>query len=112
MMGYGVRRRFPAPATPFFVPSLFPQPPATLYPPPRIPACLQEDIGLIPRICEGLFDRCLEQAGQQIRFSVEVSYLEIYNEKVKDLLIDSKASESKNLKVREHPQTGIWGVPL
>ncbi|EDQ91427.1 uncharacterized protein MONBRDRAFT_15109, partial [Monosiga brevicollis MX1] len=65
-----------------------------------------EDIGLIPRICEALFDRCTQQSDSDTKFSVEVSYLEIYNEKVKDLLVDPKISEKKSLKVREHPKTG------
>ena len=36
----------------------------------------------------------------------EVSYLEIYNEKVKDLLIKNK--KQTNLKVREHPKVGPY----
>jgi hypothetical protein len=67
---------------------------------------LQEDIGLIPRICETLFDRCDEEADSSTTYTVEVSYLEIYNEKVKDLLVDAKANSSSNLRVREHPKSG------
>jgi len=42
--------------------------------------------GLIPRLCNVLFERIesMSQAGQS--FKVEVSYMEIYNEKVRDLL--------------------------
>ena len=38
-------------------------------------------------------------------YKVEVSYLEIYNERVKDLL---KKNSSHNLKVREHPSQGPY----
>eukprot|EP00045_Choanoeca_perplexa_P007113 m.62822 g.62822 ORF g.62822 m.62822 type:complete len:801 (-) comp13936_c0_seq1:117-2519(-) len=65
-----------------------------------------EDIGLIPRICETLFDRCDEEADSTTTYTVEVSYLEIYNEKVKDLLVDAKTNAKTNLRVREHPKTG------
>lgn len=47
-----------------------------------------------------------KQSGSSFR--TEVSYMEIYNEKVKDLL-NSKSSEyGNNLKVREHPKTGPY----
>ena len=59
------------------------------------------DRGLIPRICETLFQKMVEGT----KYRVEVSYLEIYNEKVKDLL---KKGSTHNLKVREHPTTGPY----
>ena len=36
------------------------------------------------------------------------SYLEIYNEKVRDLLRPSKGKDQYNLKVREHPKEGPY----
>ncbi|KAG7259447.1 hypothetical protein CRUP_000659 [Coryphaenoides rupestris] len=45
-----------------------------------------EQPGLIPRLCCSLFSRTLREAREQEAFTVEVSYLEIYNEKVRDLL--------------------------
>ena len=42
--------------------------------------------GLVPRISQELFNKA--EGGDQNSFSVEVSYLEIYNEKVRDLMID------------------------
>eukprot|EP00049_Salpingoeca_infusionum_P018444 m.357284 g.357284 ORF g.357284 m.357284 type:complete len:947 (+) comp17775_c0_seq1:102-2942(+) len=66
-----------------------------------------EEIGLIPRICEALFQRVEAQQGDNTKFSVTASYLEIYNEKVKDLLVTPGAKKSsKALRVREHPKTG------
>ena len=45
------------------------------------------------------------QKDKNVRFTVEVSYLEIYNERVRDLL---NPSTKGNLKVREHPSTGPY----
>lgn len=68
----------------------------------------QEDEGLIPRICQELFLKMQVSKQSGSSFRTEVSYLEIYNEKVKDLL-NSKCSEyGNNLKVREHPKTGPY----
>lgn len=45
------------------------------------------DKGIIPRICEALFQKIDEnQKDSSILFKVEVSFMEIYNEQVKDLL--------------------------
>ena len=42
--------------------------------------------GIIPRLCEGLFETIAKNEDQDDSCKVEVSYMEIYNEKVKDLL--------------------------
>lgn len=42
--------------------------------------------GLIPRLCSGLFERTQREENEEQSFKVEVSYMEIYNEKVRDLL--------------------------
>lgn len=39
---------------------------------------------------------------------VQVSYLEIYQERVADLLIDRRDKENSSLKVREHPKKGPY----
>ncbi|XP_048391588.1 kinesin-like protein KIF13B isoform X2 [Stegostoma tigrinum] len=62
--------------------------------------------GLIPRLCSKLFERALQEANEEQRFTVEVSYMEIYNEKVRDLL-DPKGSRH-TLKVREHKVLGPY----
>ncbi|KAL9031000.1 MAG: hypothetical protein Q9196_000938 [Gyalolechia fulgens] len=65
-----------------------------------------EDSGVIPRICENMFERIIElQKDKNLTYTVEVSYLEIYNERVRDLL---NPSTKGNLKVREHPATGPY----
>lgn len=61
--------------------------------------------GLIPRICAQLFNKMREERAKGSNFRTEVSYLEIYNERVKDLL---SKSHGQNLKVREHPKTGPY----
>ncbi|NXS53711.1 KI13B protein, partial [Brachypteracias leptosomus] len=62
--------------------------------------------GLIPRLCSGLFERAQKEENEEQSFKVEVSYMEIYNEKVRDLL-DPKGSR-QTLKVREHSVYGPY----
>ncbi|XP_075454796.1 kinesin-like protein KIF13B isoform X2 [Ascaphus truei] len=62
--------------------------------------------GLIPRLCSTLFDRTQKAENEELSFKVEVSYMEIYNEKVRDLL-DPKGSR-QSLKVREHKVLGPY----
>ncbi|KAK7901438.1 hypothetical protein WMY93_018207 [Mugilogobius chulae] len=67
------------------------------------------DKGLIPRICEGLFQQIAENSKSAESFHMEVSFLEIYNERVHDLLQMKSAPTDKNcLKVREHPKEGPY----
>ncbi|XP_063055588.1 kinesin-like protein KIF16B isoform X2 [Engraulis encrasicolus] len=66
------------------------------------------DLGLIPRICEGLFSRIAGTTrADEASFRTEVSYLEIYNERVRDLL-RRKSTKTYNLRVREHPKDGPY----
>ncbi|VDK74837.1 unnamed protein product [Litomosoides sigmodontis] len=63
-----------------------------------------ENPGIIPRLSCSIFQKISELSSDCLSFKVEVSYLEIYNEKVRDLLDPKKTS--KNLKVREHSVLG------
>uniref|UniRef100_A0A672UR86 Kinesin family member 13A n=1 Tax=Strigops habroptila TaxID=2489341 RepID=A0A672UR86_STRHB len=65
-----------------------------------------EQLGLIPRLCCALFQRISVEENESHTFKVEVSYMEIYNEKVRDLL-DPKGSR-QSLKVREHKVLGPY----
>ncbi|KAF7664331.1 hypothetical protein LDENG_00180450 [Lucifuga dentata] len=65
-----------------------------------------EQPGLIPRLCSSLFNRIVREAREGESFTVEVSYMEIYNEKVRDLL-DPKGSRHA-LRVREHKVLGPY----
>uniref|UniRef100_A0A1Q3EUL0 Kinesin-like protein unc-104 n=1 Tax=Culex tarsalis TaxID=7177 RepID=A0A1Q3EUL0_CULTA len=61
--------------------------------------------GVIPMICEDLFRRIQETESADLKYSVEVSYMEIYCERVRDLL---NPKNKGNLKVREHPTIGPY----
>ncbi|XP_025081034.1 kinesin-like protein unc-104 isoform X4 [Pomacea canaliculata] len=61
--------------------------------------------GIIPQLCEDLFERIKRQNCDEIQFSVEVSYMEIYCERVRDLL---NPSNKNSLRVREHPLLGPY----
>jgi kinesin family protein 1 len=64
------------------------------------------EAGVIPKICQDMFERIGSlQEDKNLRCTVEVSYLEIYNERVRDLL---NPTTKGNLKVREHPSTGPY----
>lgn len=71
----------------------------------------EEHRGITPRLCEDLFDRIKTKldAGTSKEWSakVEVSYMEIYLEQVRDLLNPSE-NRKKTLKVREHMLTGPY----
>lgn len=45
-----------------------------------------DQLGLIPRLCNVLFEKIESETSPGLSFKVEVSYMEIYNEKVRDLL--------------------------
>ncbi|XP_036950876.1 kinesin-like protein KIF13B isoform X4 [Acanthopagrus latus] len=62
--------------------------------------------GLIPRLCSALFERTQTEGRKEESFTVEVSYMEIYNEKVRDLL-DPKGGRQP-LRVREHKVLGPY----
>ncbi|XP_053981065.1 kinesin-like protein KIF13B isoform X8 [Hylaeus volcanicus] len=65
-----------------------------------------ENKGIIPRLCDNLFDMIAKQQSSELSYKVEVSYMEIYNEKVHDLL-DPKPNKH-TLKVREHNVLGPY----
>ncbi|GAB1601251.1 kinesin-like protein KIF16B isoform X1 [Argonauta hians] len=67
----------------------------------------QDDHGLIPRICKELFSRMVDGNSS---YRTEVSFLEIYNEKVRDLLQKTNADDKglHTLRVREHPKDGPY----
>ncbi|CAJ0566193.1 unnamed protein product, partial [Mesorhabditis spiculigera] len=56
------------------------------------------------RLCNDLFGRIGNNNGE-VQYSVEVSYMEIYCERVRDLL---NPNSSGNLRVREHPLLGPY----
>ncbi|KAK7735675.1 hypothetical protein SLS53_007416 [Cytospora paraplurivora] len=67
--------------------------------------------GLIPRTCQDLFER-IESAQNEtpnISYSVRVSYFEVYNEHVRDLLVPVIPTQPPYyLKIRESPTEGPY----
>ena len=63
----------------------------------------QENKGIIPRIVEQIFDSIMKSDGS-IEFTVKVSYMEIYMEKIRDLLVP----QNDNLPVHEDKQRGVY----
>ncbi|KAK3066032.1 hypothetical protein LTR53_017772, partial [Teratosphaeriaceae sp. CCFEE 6253] len=63
--------------------------------------------GLIPRTCRGLFERIEAEQNSSITYGVHVSYFEIYNEHVKDLLTRPTTPPSY-LKIRESKSDGVY----
>lgn len=61
-----------------------------------------ENRGIIPRMVDGIFSK-IESAPDEIEFTVKVSMIEIYNEKIRDLLDPKKT----NLKVSDNHKTGV-----
>lgn len=70
-----------------------------------------EQPGLIPRTCEDLFERIESNNSRHISYTVRVSYFEVYNEHVRDLLAPSRHSSNDHpyyLKIRESPTEGPY----
>jgi len=67
----------------------------------------QEQPGLIPRTCEGLFQRIEAEQNNSITYNVHVSFFEVYNEQVRDLLM-TRTSANTNLKIRESKSDGVY----
>ncbi|PKB99781.1 kinesin-domain-containing protein [Rhizophagus irregularis] len=64
-----------------------------------------EDKGIMPLTCCELFNRINNNKDLELTYQVQVSYIEIYNERVRDLL---NPKNKGNLKVREHPALGPY----
>ncbi|XP_037626211.1 kinesin-like protein KIF1A isoform X6 [Sebastes umbrosus] len=66
---------------------------------------VKDQQGIIPLLCEDLFTKFNDNADNSKSYSVEVSYMEIYCERVRDLL---NPKNKGNLRVREHPLMGPY----
>ncbi|KAF9182189.1 kinesin-like protein Klp8 [Haplosporangium sp. Z 767] len=64
-----------------------------------------EERGIIPLSCHELFRRIEANKDPTLSYRVEVSYMEIYCERVRDLL---NPKNKGHLKVREHPSLGPY----
>ncbi|XP_044055174.1 kinesin-like protein KIF1A isoform X27 [Siniperca chuatsi] len=66
---------------------------------------VKDQQGIIPLLCEDLFTKISDNTDNSMSYSVEVSYMEIYCERVRDLL---NPKNKGNLRVREHPLMGPY----
>ena len=62
-----------------------------------------ENKGIIPRAFDHVFDQVAVE--EDMKYMVQASYLEIYNEEVRDLL---GRDVKKKLELHEHPEKGIY----
>ena len=67
-----------------------------------------ENKGIVPISCNEIFRRIGENKDPDKSFEVQVSMLEIYNEKVQDLLINPNKRPTSGLKIRESKVLGIF----
>lgn len=62
--------------------------------------------GIIPRCCEHILNGTRRQSvGKQAKYLLRVSYLEIYNEEIRDLLVKECRYKPE---IKEHPDKGIY----
>ncbi|XP_035032715.2 kinesin-like protein KIF1A isoform X4 [Hippoglossus stenolepis] len=66
---------------------------------------VKDQQGIIPLLCEDLFNKINYNTDNSMSYSVEVSYMEIYCERVRDLL---NPKNKGHLRVREHPLMGPY----
>ncbi|XP_030584099.1 kinesin-like protein KIF1A isoform X1 [Archocentrus centrarchus] len=66
---------------------------------------VKDQQGIIPLLCEDLFTKINDNTNNSMSYSVEVSYMEIYCERVRDLL---NPKNKGHLRVREHPLMGPY----
>ncbi|XP_029001602.1 kinesin-like protein KIF14 [Betta splendens] len=73
-----------------------------------------EEPGVIPRFCRELFSRLASMEHEEVKCHVEMSYFEVYNEKIHDLLVtrDDPNQRRMPLRVREHPVDGPYVAEL
>ncbi|XP_036926426.1 kinesin-like protein KIF14 [Sturnira hondurensis] len=67
-----------------------------------------EEPGIIPRFCEDLFAQVAKTP--EAKYHIEMSFFEVYNEKIHDLLVcKGESGQTKQpLRVREHPVSGPY----
>ncbi|XP_065428666.1 kinesin-like protein KIF14 isoform X3 [Chrysemys picta bellii] len=73
-----------------------------------------DEVGIIPRFCKEIFWKVNLTQQEEVKHRIELSYFEVYNERIHDLLTSSKDANAKKkaLKVREHPILGPYVTGL
>ncbi|XP_057626044.1 kinesin-like protein KIF14 [Chionomys nivalis] len=71
---------------------------------------LNEEPGIIPRFCEDLFAQVAKKQTSEVSYHLEMSFFEVYNEKIHDLLVckGENGQRKQPLRVREHPVSGPY----
>ena len=64
--------------------------------------------GIVPLACEEIFRRISSNTDSEKSYQVTVSMLEIYNERVQDLLINPTKRPKEGLKIRENSTQGVY----
>ncbi|XP_012662067.1 kinesin-like protein KIF14 [Otolemur garnettii] len=59
-----------------------------------------EEPGIIPRFCEDLFAQVVKKQTQEVRYHLEMSFFEVYNEKIHDLLVCKGVNGQRKQPVR------------
>uniref|UniRef100_G3TYJ6 Kinesin-like protein n=1 Tax=Loxodonta africana TaxID=9785 RepID=G3TYJ6_LOXAF len=71
-----------------------------------------EEPGIIPRFCQDLFAQVAKKRTQEkaIKSNLEMSFFEVYNEKIHDLLVckGENGQRKQPLRLREHPISGPY----
>ena len=64
--------------------------------------------GIVPISMFEIFERIKKSPAPNVEYEVQFSMMEIYNERVQDLIIDPKERPGQGLKVREHNKLGVY----
>eukprot|EP01063_Lacrimia_lanifica_P013262 TRINITY_DN1988_c2_g1_i1.p1 TRINITY_DN1988_c2_g1~~TRINITY_DN1988_c2_g1_i1.p1 ORF type:complete len:1115 (+),score=519.76 TRINITY_DN1988_c2_g1_i1:95-3439(+) len=73
-----------------------------------------DHMGISPRIIEGLFEQIEADKTEKpkVIYKIECTFIEIYNEQVKDLFAKKKSADYAAVKIRQHPVFGVQVVGL
>ena len=70
-----------------------------------------ENKGIVPRACDEIFkriDQAKAKGESNVQYSVEISMIEIYMEKVHDLFMKPNLRPKEGLQIRDDPKKGIY----
>lgn len=63
--------------------------------------------GIVPLFCKDIFEQISEQSSDS-SFQVQISMLEIYNEKIQDLIVPIEQRAQQGLKIWENKMIGVY----
>ncbi len=64
--------------------------------------------GIIPTAFHHIFDHISQSESQSKKFLVRISFLEIYNEDIRDLLVKPIKNAKGGLELKENPDVGVY----